>query len=175
MEKFLTESTLGARQNIFEKDPISPIPNGFSINLQSTGTTQTSIGMKPLQKDFQRIDFGIDVIRRITSIENKMKKLEDFFSINLAPINTLGDSKWELKQGLNVAIERREIDDFVACLYDIDLYGYGDSVPEALEDLKVSMVNQFEYLIEKNEKIQLANSMIKQLKFLKNILVRKDV
>lgn len=142
-----------------------PTPKEPSIIVQSSGTTQ-SYAEETLHR--------IDLVQRVASLENKMRRFESLFSVSTVPINTLGNSKWELRQLLSVSIEQRGAEDFVACLYDVDLYGYGDTVPEALNDLKTAIVNQFEYLIRQDKEIQLGEPLKRQLQFLRNILVKTD-
>jgi hypothetical protein len=117
----------------------------------------------------------VDIIRRVAYLEKELERQKSFFVMNTVPINTLGNNKWEVRQPLNVAIEQRGEEDFVACLYDANLYGYGDTIPEALEDLKAVIINQFEYLIGQESKTQIAKRMKKQLNFLKKILVKANV
>jgi len=83
----------------------------------------------------------------------------------------LGDENWELKQPLNIAVEQRSPEDFTACLYDADLYGYGESIPEALEDLKLVIVNQYEYLLQQKDRVELGNPLKKQFEFLNHIIM----
>lgn len=133
---------------------------------QTSGTTQI-----PIDKHLS----DTDIIRRVVSIEKKVEQLEGLFSISTVTINILGSENWELKQPLNVAVEQRGPEDFIACLYDVDLYGYGDSIPEALEDLKAVIVNQFEFLLQQEGKVQLGNLLKKQFEFLTTILVSLNV
>ncbi len=141
-----------------------PIPSHEDYS-QPSGYTQPHVDESLLQAE---------TLRRLTSIENKVDTLISVFTINPVPINTLGNEYWELKTPIFVAIEIREDNDFVACLYDVDLYGYGDSVPEALEDLKEAIVNQFEYLTENESEFQIEGPLRKQLDFLNNILVKTN-
>lgn len=134
--------------------------------LQSTGTTQI-----PVDEQLS----GADVIKRVSTLENKLEQLEGLFGVNTVYINTLGDENWELKQPLNIAVEQRSSEDFTACLYDVDLYGYGESIPEALEDLKVVIVNQFEFLLQQKGKVELGKPLKKHFEFLNNILVSLNV
>jgi len=75
---------------------------------------------------------------------------------------------------LNIAVEQREVDDFVACLYDANVYGYGDTIPEALNDLRVDIISQFEYLTTQETKVELGKALKRQLDFLKGVIVRKN-
>jgi len=139
------------------------IPQRQTAIAPTTGNDQI-----PVEEHIHRID----LVQRITTLENKTKRLESLFGLSTVPMNTLGNSKWELKQPLDVAIEQRGAEDFVACLYDVDLYGYGDTVPEALNDVKTAIMSQFEYLTRQDRKIQLGESLKRQLQFLRNILVK---
>ncbi|MBU2538039.1 MAG: hypothetical protein KKH22_06345 [Proteobacteria bacterium] len=144
-------------------------PYGFNPPLstlsQSTGTSQISI---------DEYSERIDLIRRVASLEKKIDRIEGFFGISLSSINTLGNKKWEVKQPLNVSIEQRLTDEFIACLYDVDLYGYGETIPEALEDLKTVIVNQYDYLLEQECKIGFGSFLKKQMDFFKKFLVKAN-
>jgi len=132
---------------------------------QVSGTTQSYMA------EFERVD----LIRRVSSIEKKIEEIDNKFLLSSIVVNTLGSSSWELKQPLNVTVEFRKADDYVACLYDIDLYGYGETIPEALEDLKISMINQFEYLSTHAGSSPLGRLIERQYDFLKSILVPLNV
>ena len=69
-----------------------------------------------------------------------------------------------------IKASRRGREEFIACLYDAELYGYGESIPEALEDLKEATVDQFKYLKEQESEIQLGRLPQKQLEFLNSII-----
>lgn len=152
-----------------------------------SGSTQTdpwSVLQAPPQKPTlsqasaaQQIAVGeyVDIARRVDSLENAMERLRGLFPLQIAPMNTLNSSKWEIgRPPLSVAVELRGPDDVVACLYDIDLYGYGDSIPEALDDLRTVIIGQFEYLLDRQEEIKLGRAPKQQLEYLTRLLVKKD-
>lgn len=114
----------------------------------------------------------IDIVRRLVCIEEALEEQSHFFKINSVFVNTLGSSNWEIARPLAVTVEQRSENDFVACLYDLDLYGYGDTVPESLEDLKSVIINQYEYLLECQD--TLSDGLQKQLEFLRSLLVPKN-
>jgi predicted RNase H-like HicB family nuclease len=117
----------------------------------------------------------VDLEMEIASIEREIESLKNLFTVHTVPLNTLGSDKWEFrKPPLHVSIEQRGVSEFVACLYDINIYGYGDTIPEALDDLKEAMVNQFEFLSEQERSIKLGDMPKKQFKFLKEIMVEKN-
>lgn len=145
------------------------------VSPQSSATTQPDITILHPPKFPQRIDLGNYFQQTMYSLEKRVERLEDFFGISSVVINTLASNKWELKHPLSVAIEQRDAEDFVACLYDIGIYGYGDTVPEALEDLRAAIMNQFEYIIDQAGSIQLGSLLQRQLEFLKGVLVEKNV
>ncbi len=116
-----------------------------------------------------------DLARRITAIEASLKQLDSFLSINTVYVNTLRDDFIEIKQPIAVNIEQRQNDEFIACLYDIDLYGYGESPPDALDDLVVVIVNQYCYLKEMEGNIEFGELPLKQWKYFKSIIEEKDV
>jgi predicted RNase H-like HicB family nuclease len=111
----------------------------------------------------------------IASIEKEIERLKNLFTVHTVPLNTLGSNKWEFRRPpLHVSIEQRGVSEFIACLYDINIYGYGDTIPEALDDLKEAMVNQFEFLLEQGSSITLGDMPKKQFNFLKEIVVEKN-
>jgi hypothetical protein len=118
-------------------------------------------------------DGAIDLGRQIEA-ERIIKRLRGLFSVQTVPIHTLASTEWKLAQPLSVSVEQRGANDFIACLYDIDLYGYGDTIPEALDDLKEIILDQFEYLSQRQQTVKLGAMPRKQLEFLANLLVRKD-
>jgi predicted RNase H-like HicB family nuclease len=116
----------------------------------------------------------IDLEMEIASIEKDIENLKNLFTVHTVLLNTLGSDKWEIrKPPLHVSIEQRGVSEFVACLYDINIYGYGDTIPETLDDLKEAMVNQFEFLSEQESSIKLGDMPKKQFNFLKEIMVEK--
>jgi len=117
----------------------------------------------------------IDLEIEIASIEDEIENLKKLFTVYTVPLNTLGSNKWEFsKPPLHVSIEQRGVSEFIACLYDINIYGYGDTIPEALDDLKEAMVNQFEFLLEQESSVNLGDMPKKQFNFLKEIMVEKN-
>lgn len=117
----------------------------------------------------------IDLEIEIASIENEIVSLKNFFTVHTVPINTLSSDKWEFrKPPLHVSIEQRGPYEFIACLYDIDIYGYGDTIPEAIDDLKEAIINQIEFLLEQENSVKLGNMPKRQLDFLKKIMVQNN-
>jgi len=117
----------------------------------------------------------IDLEIEIASIEDEIASLKNLFTVHSVPINTLGSDKLEFrKPPLHVSIEQRGVCEFIACLYDINIYGYGDTIPEALDDLKEAIMGQFEFLLEQESSVKLGNMPKKQLDFLKGIMVEKN-
>jgi predicted RNase H-like HicB family nuclease len=117
----------------------------------------------------------VDLEMEIASIEREIESLKNFFTVHTVPINTLSSDKWEFrKPPLHVSIEQRGTYEFIACLYDIDIYGYGDTIPEAIDDLKEAIINQIEFLLEQENSVKLGNMPKRQLDFLKKILVQNN-
>lgn len=108
------------------------------------------------------------------ALVKQVEFIQDRITTNPVTINTLGNDNWELKHPLNVTVEQRAEDQFIACLYDVNLYGYGETVPEALDDLKEAIVNQLEFLSEEVRTVELGIMPRKQLNFLRKILVPAD-
>ncbi|MHA1942028.1 MAG: hypothetical protein ACXACY_29195 [Candidatus Hodarchaeales archaeon] len=158
------------------KTPLEPskqsMPNygAFDLNIM-----QDTIGSAVQKTGFDQSVFGEaqsrqDLRKRIEALENKVEKLEMLFIVFSVPINSLNNKKFEFKKPIDVSIEQRGRAEFIACLYDAELYGYGESIPEALEDLKEAVVDQFKYLKKQESEIQLGRLPQKQLEFLNSII-----
>lgn len=78
-------------------------------------------------------------------------------------LHDLGDPAWKMTRPILVTVEQHALDDFVACFYDADIYGYGDSIPSSLEDLKRNLVSQYEFLLEESQRVELGVAPEKQL------------
>ena len=139
---------------------IGEMPSAIESAVQTTGFDQAS---------YEDAQSRYDLIKRIYALENKVEKIEGFFIVFSVPINSLNNKEFELKKPIDVTIEQREIEEFIACLYDAELYGYGESIPEALEDLKEATVNQFKYLKKQEGEIQFGRLPQKQFDFEVNV------
>lgn len=89
-------------------------------------------------------------------------------------INDLASNKWELNSIIEIAIEEKTNGDFIACYYDVDVYGYGIKQEEAIENLKSALINQYEFLLEEEKTYNLNPVLSRQLHILKNIISLKD-
>ena len=132
------------------------VPHRGGIVGQSTGLDQ--------QRAFEQY----------SQLRDRVRFLEKRIVTNVIPVHTLGSHKWELKDALNVTVEQRAEDRFIACLYDVDLYGYGETIPEALDDLKEAIVNQLEFLLEEAKTVELGVVPKKQFNFLRRCVVSAD-
>lgn len=144
-------------------DPSRMVPRETfrsSPYLQRSGTTQPPILVE---------DIGFR--NKFNALEKRVKSIENRITTNPVTINTLANDDWELKHLLNVTVEQRAEDEFIACLCDVDLYGYGETIPDAIDDLKAIIIDQFEYLSERQHTIRLGSMPKKQLEFLKSVLV----
>jgi hypothetical protein len=63
-------------------------------------------------------------------IQKELWKLRSTFKVYSIAVNDLGKDEWRLDKPLMVAVEQRSEEDFIACFYDADVSGYGDSIPE---------------------------------------------
>lgn len=106
--------------------------------------------------------------------ELKKENEDSKFCTYSVTINDIGEGQWMLANPIIVTIEQRSEDDFVACFYDADIYGYGESIPDALDDLKFHIVSQFEFLLQEEKSIELGTIPAKQLIVLHN-LIRKRI
>lgn len=84
-------------------------------------------------------------------------------------LNDLDNPAWKLP-AQSWTVEQHAPDDFVACFYDADIYGYGDSIPSSLEDLKRHLVSQYEFLLEESQRVDLGPTMAEQLLVLQRII-----
>lgn len=126
------------------------------------------------RQQLHQMEIG-DLARRIQAIEEETRQLRDFIKVSSVPLYTLRSETLELKEPpLNVAMEQRDAEEFVACLYDISIFGYGETIPEALDDFRENIISQFHYLSEKEAEVKLGKLPEKQLRFLKSILVKLD-
>jgi hypothetical protein len=154
------------------KDPFKqPTPNfnPYELGILPASTAVQLTGAE--QSTYEETRSRYDLIKRIDTLENKVEKFEGFFIVSSVPINSLHNKEFELKKSIDVSIEQRGIEEFIACLYDAELYGYGESIPEALEDLKEATVNQFKYLKKQESEIQFGRLPQKQFDFLSSIIV----
>lgn len=108
---------------------------------------------------------------RLGAIEKELAEIGSCLKFHSIALNSLNNDRWALKEPLWVTVEERAKDDFVACLYEADVFGYGDSVPEALDELRLAIVNQFEALREAEREGPIANVLTRQLEFLRQALV----
>jgi hypothetical protein len=88
-------------------------------------------------------------------------------------LHDLGDPAWKMKRPILVTIKQHALDDFVACFYDADIYGYGDGIPSSLEDLKRHLVSQYEFLLKESQRVELGPVPAEQLLVLQRI-IEKD-
>jgi hypothetical protein len=115
-----------------------------------------------LQKQWEQLKTQMD------EIQGELWKLRSTFKIHSIAVNDLGQNEWRLDKPLIVAVEQRGEEDFIACFYDADVYGYGDSIPEALDDLKERLINQLEFLLEEEKRVILGPAPQKQLEVLRH-------
>jgi hypothetical protein len=66
--------------------------------------------------------------------------------MHVVTLNEVSSLHVLLKRSIQVNVEERAEDDFIACFYEAEVYGYGSSIAEALEDLGSQLVDQFEDL-----------------------------
>jgi len=105
---------------------------------------------------------------QMDEIQGELWKLRSAFKVYSIAVNDLGQNDWRLDKPLMVTVEQRGEEDFIACFYDADVYGYGDSIPEALDDLKERLVNQLEFLLAEEKRVLLGTVPQKQLEVLRH-------
>ncbi|MBC8462367.1 MAG: hypothetical protein H8D67_30725 [Deltaproteobacteria bacterium] len=108
-----------------------------------------------------------------TAIELKLEafleklNLPSSFNVYNIAINDLSQNEWILGKPLMITVEQHGEEDFIACFYDADIYGYGDTIPEALDDLKEQLVGQLEFLLKEEKRVVLGVTPQKQLNVLR--------
>lgn len=123
--------------------------------------------------------FSTAIEPRLDSIERQLEKVSELLNrqtrrVYSIPVNDLAQNEWKLEKTLMITVEQHSEEDFIACFYDADVYGYGDSIPEALDDLKERLVNQLEFLLEQEKQATLGPIPQKQLDVLRR-LIKKGI
>lgn len=117
----------------------------------------------------------ISTLEKLTSLVQDLEsQVHAVFRTYTVALNDLGSSPWNLAHPILVTIEQHAADDFVAGFYDADIYGYGDSIPSSLEDLKRHIVNQYEFLLNESQGVKLGPTPTEQLHVLEKYLKKAD-
>lgn len=103
----------------------------------------------------------------LQAFQDELESIGSKVRLHSLPLNSLDSERWKLREPLWVTIEERGEDDFIACLYEADVFGYGDSVPDALDELRSAIVNQFIALQEAEQECPLVPKLSRQLEFLR--------
>jgi hypothetical protein len=140
--------------------------NLYSSNATSTIFQETSLSSS-LIPTIIKLPFQVIEKNYINEVEDVIVKYEYF-------ISDLDSDNWKLNSIIEITIELRNNGDFIACYYDVDVYGYGSKQEEAIGDLKIALVNQYEFLLEEERKYNLNPLLADQLNILKNIISLKD-
>ena len=114
-----------------------------------------------LQKQWAQLKTQMD------QLQGELLKLGSTFKVYNIAINDLGQHEWLLDKPLMISAEQHSEEDFIACFYDADVYGYGDSIPDALDDLKERLVSQLEFLVVEEKRVILGPVPQKQLEVLR--------
>lgn len=103
-------------------------------------------------------------------VQDLGSQIQNVLRTHTIALNDLGDPAWKMARPIIVTVEQHAPDDFVACFYDADIYGYGDSIPSSLEDLKSHLVSQYEFLLDESQRVELGTAPAEQLLVLQRIL-----
>jgi hypothetical protein len=103
-------------------------------------------------------------------VQDLGSQLQTVLRTHTVALNDLGNPAWKMTRPILVTVEQHAADDFVACFYDADVYGYGDSIPSSLEDLKRHLVSQYEFLLEESQRVQLGTVPAEQLRVFQRII-----
>jgi hypothetical protein len=95
-------------------------------------------------------------------VQDLGSQLQTVLRTHPVALNDLGNPAWKITRPILVTVEQHAPDDFAACFYDADIYGYGDSIPSSLEDLKRHVVSQYEFLLQESENTELGPAMAEQ-------------
>lgn len=114
-----------------------------------------------------------NIMHQLKNIEEKVEFLINKISTVSIALNTLNSDTWSLAKPLIINFEQRDEEEFVACFYEANIYGYGNSIPEAIEDFQLALTYQFEDLLQDKEEI-LGPMPQKQLTILKDIIIPKS-
>jgi len=114
-------------------------------------------------------------LERIASLVQDLgSQLQTILRTHTIALNDLGDPAWKMVRPIIITVEQHAPDDFVACFYDADIYGYGDSIPSSLEDLKSHLVSQYEFLLEESQCVELGYATAQQFLMLQKIMKQKS-
>ncbi len=106
---------------------------------------------------------------RVANLEHRLLSLEKALRVHTVTLNPFSRAGWVLTQPITVCVEQPGPDDFVACLYEGDIYGHGDTIAEAVGDLKELALEQVRHLAEISNQLELSLPLQKQLAYLKTI------
>lgn len=120
----------------------------------------------------QLIKINSRMERLESSISEIKENLPSFYCHNIK-ISYLPTEKWRLKEPININVEEHDVSNFIACFYEANIYGYGESIPECVEDLSFAIINQFEYLIDEGQKYELGAMPKHQLRLLKQVIIER--
>ena len=108
--------------------------------------------------------------KQLQDIRKAVDDLRTGMKVHSVTLNEVGQEAWLLAKPLVATVEERGAEDFTACFYDADVYGYGESIPEAIDDLKRHLVSQLEFLLEEAKRASLGPAPRRQLAVLKRLL-----
>jgi hypothetical protein len=103
-------------------------------------------------------------------VQDSGTQVQAILRTHTVAMNDLGNPAWKMTRPILVTVEQHAPDGFVACFYDADIYGYGDSIPSSLEDLKRHLVSQYEFLLKESQWVELGTVPAEQLLVLQRII-----
>ena len=103
-------------------------------------------------------------------VQDLGNQLQTTLRTHSVALNDLGNPAWKMARPILVTVEQHAPDDFVACFYDADIYGYGDSIPSSLEDLKKHLVDQYAFLLEESQRIEFGPAPAEQFRVLQQLI-----
>ena len=170
LEEVDSSGDVVTQSKIRQVDDSNSAPNTTRELITQHPSKSTTIFRLVPDTELEELTIDVKTIKsRVDSMKNQLSELlyHRIDKIYIVPINDLAHDEWMLNNPLMVAVEQHGEEDFIARFYDADVYGYGDSIPEALDDLKVRLVDQLELLLKKEKQSNLESEARKQLKVLR--------
>jgi hypothetical protein len=89
---------------------------------------------------------------QIVEIQKRLESLESALNTYHIEIYDLANEEYSLKSPVQIVIERYDADEFIARFPELDIFGPGETEPEAVLNLKNEIVDLYDELIALDEK-----------------------
>ena len=169
MKNYKTFGDIGFNyQNFYlnQRNIILPITTKF--NQQEKGATDFSL----IESNYY-YELMNDLVKRINILEEKFENIsESSPQISNATIYSLPVKAYGLTSPINVTLEFHK-DDVIAVIPDLEIYGEGNNQIEAINDLKLELIDLYEQL--NNEPDDKLGEHILSIKKTLNSLIKKCI